>query len=156
LVGRSAGTLPERVAEATASVRTLLSDPMSDESISSRAGAWVASAEAIGAWPWGHFERSRFILKPLSHPHNEFLYRVLYGGPLWLLVHLAFLVWLWRALDPPGMRWIGIAIATSLMVNGITELLNRMHPFTVLLYLVIGAALWRMVEPSDEETPETA
>lgn len=144
LVGRASGTLPERVVAATVSVRTLFADPMGDESVSSRAGAWSASAEAIGKWLWGHFERSRFILKPLSHPHNEFLYRVLYAGPLWLLVHLAFLVWLWRELDPQDMRWIGIAIATSLMVNGITELLNRMHPFTVLLYLVIGAALWRM------------
>lgn len=146
IVGRAPGNGAERMAFAAGSVREILVDPLSDESVAARFAVWESTAKAIGEKPWGHFERSRFILKPLSHPHNEFLYRVLYAGPLWLLAHLVFLVWLWVRLRPRGMRWIGVAIAVSLLVNGITEPLNRMHPYTVLLYLVIGAAMWRMAE----------
>lgn len=155
IFGRASGSGAERMTSAAESVRVLLADPLADESIAARVAVWESTVKAIGERPMGHFERSRFILKPLVHPHNEFLLRALYAGPLWLVAHLVFLTWLWVWLRPQGMRWIGVAIAVALLVNGITEPLNRMHPFTVLLYLVIGAAMLRMAE-EEPTSPSSA
>ena len=85
-------------------------------------------------------------MKPYPHAHNEFLNRLLFAGPLWLLVHITFLVWLVAWLRPKKMRWIGIAIAVSLLLNGLTEPLAWMCPYNVLLYMIIGCAMWSMAE----------
>lgn len=153
MAGRSSEGSSFSLSRAVATTGELLANPFADPSIVARTAGWTKATDAIARNPWGYFHRSSKQVAPLSHAHNEFLYRVLYAGPLWLLAHLVFLVWLWAWLRPRRMSAIGVAIAVALLVNGITEPLARMHPFTVLLYLIIGAAMWSIAE---ETAPDRA
>lgn len=130
--------------------------PETDLGVGSRIDAWRSSWEAIKDNPWGHLEGYREFTKPLSHPHNEVLFRLLYGGPLWLFVHLAFLAWLAFWLSPASHRWTGPAIAAALAVNGITEPLFKMVPYTVLLYVIVGALVWEKLAGSQTRSSHSA
>ena len=145
-----AGAGPSR---ALIAVRQLLTDPGSDPQVAARVDVWELSVRAIAQRPWGWFERFADQVGPYYHTHNEFLFRLLYAGPLWLLAHLVFLGWLWVWLRPKTMRWIGIAISIALLLNGVTEPLRLMLPYTVLLYAVIGCAMWAV---ADERSPRFA
>ena len=152
MAGRSTdlrSSYPTRALNAT---RTFLADPVSDDSLTTRTIAWDTAVHAIAKNPWGWFQRSASQMKPFKHPHNEFLFRLLYAGPLWLLVHLIFLVWLWAWLTPKSMRWIGAAIATIFLLNGIPEPIIWLHSYTVLLYVIVGCAMWAKAA---ETTPAT-
>lgn len=131
-----------------------LTEPLADTSIATRIDAWQIAARAVAQNPWGTFARAGQRMRPYSHAHNEFLNRLLYAGPLWLLAHITFLIWLSAWLRPQGMRWIGIAIAASLFLNGLAEPLGRMYPYNVLLYVIIGSAMWAMAqERTYDQTP---
>lgn len=126
-----------------------------DPSMAGRVEAWKSASRAIAANPWGYLQDYPKYSTPLSHPHNEVLFRLLYAGPPWLAVHLIFLAWLLFWLHPPKHRWFGPVVAVALIVNGITEPLFKMSPYTVLLYALIGAMAWETAAGSSTE-PDTA
>jgi len=113
-----------------------------DQSFVDRVTSWKTTARAIASHPWGAGEDYKLYSAPLPHPHNEALFRLIYAGPLWLVVHMVFIAWLALWLRPPEYRWIGIALAVVLLVQGLTEVLFTMRPYMVLLYLIIGAMMW--------------
>jgi hypothetical protein len=141
------GILASRSAElanggsATALVAT---SGVPEDGIESRLVVWGLAVDEARQNPWGTFGRTIDRLKPYSHAHNEVLQRLLYAGPLWPLVYLVFLGWILVWLRPRSMQWIGVAIFLALLLNGTTEPIDRMHPYTVLLYVIIGAAMWQM------------
>jgi hypothetical protein len=146
MAGRSTSVGTSYPSQALSATQRLLTDPMSDPSVAARVEVWTIATRAFERNPWGWFERTSSHVGPYFHTHNEFLYRLLYAGPLWLLVHLVFLGWLWVWLRPKSMRWIGIAMSMALLINGLTEPLRWMLPYTVLLYLLAGCAIWALAE----------
>ncbi|NTU72338.1 MAG: hypothetical protein HGB10_11055 [Coriobacteriia bacterium] len=152
LAGRSVYGPPDRTLTGLSSVvpraltetGELAFKPLTDDGVASRIEAWSMALDTISKHPRGVFGRAAASMKPYPHAHNEFLQRLLYAGPLWLVVHIAFLLWLAIWLWPKGMPWIGLATASALFVNGLTEPLAWMYPFDVLLYVIIGSAMWGM------------
>ncbi len=115
-----------------------------EDGLDSRLVVWGDAVAEIQRNPWGTFGRTVDRLKPYTHAHNEILQRFLYAGPLWPIVYVTFLAWLLLWLRPRSMRWIGVAIFLSLALNGATEALDKMHPYHVLLYAIIGSAMWQV------------
>jgi len=130
----------------------VVTPPTAEASMAGRFAAWQSNIRAIKANPWGYLEGFRPLSKPLAHPHNEVLFRLLYAGPLWLMVHIVFLVWLatWFTID--AHKWIGYALAAILFVNGLTEPIYQMRPYFVLLYVIIGAMMWAKTAEAEPET----
>ncbi len=125
-------------------------DTLVDESLQGRFAVWGSVAEGIVQNPWGVLQEYREYTAPLAHPHNEALYRLLYAGPLWLAVHAILLLWLALWIRPRSYPWIGVAFASTLFAQGLTEVLYTMHPYTVLLYLMVGAMMWQQAEEAPE------
>lgn len=123
-------------------------DTFVDESLQGRFAVWGSVAEGIVANPWGVLQEYREYTAPLAHPHNEALYRLLYAGPLWLAAHAILLLWLALWIRPRSYPWIGVAFASVLFAQGLTEVLYTMHPYTVLLYSMVGAMMWQQAEES--------
>jgi len=122
---------------------------LSDESMTGRFEVWHSTAAAIAKHPWGVLQDYRRFTAPLSHPHNEALFRLLYAGPLWLAVHAILIVWLALWFRLRAYPWIGVAFALVLFAQGLTEVLFTKHPYTVLFFLMVGAMMW-------EQTDQTA
>ena len=115
-----------------------------DESLSGRLAIWEKALSAYQAHPLGAFLPPEVLVG--RSVHNEYLERLVLGGPLMLAGLLWFLAWLFMRVRPRSAPALGPCLAVAYATAALALGPSLLPPFTTILFYAIG---WGLAEMKD-------
>lgn len=137
--GGPAGTLQRLGTSATAieSAGQTGASAAADEALSGRVQIWTRALAAYSARPMGVFQPPESLLSGRS-VHNEYIERLLYGGPLMLAAFLLLLAWLAARSAPASAPSLGRVLAVAWGVSAMMLGPTLSAPFMAMAFFLVG------------------
>ncbi len=119
-----------------------------EETLSGRIGIWRRAMAIYLVQPMGLFQPPEMVLG--MSVHNEYIERLVLGGPLLLFALVALLVWLAARVRPAVAPAIGPALAVVYASAALTLGPSLLQAFTSLLFYAVG---WGIAEQIAQAGP---
>lgn len=150
VTGGPAGAIPRlgRSAVAIEGAGQTGASAAADEALSGRVQIWAKALSAYSARPMGVFQPPESLLAGRS-VHNEYIERLLYGGPLMLAAFLFLLGWLLVRARPASAPSLGAALAVAWAASAMMLGPTLSPPFMALGFYLIGWARGATVTPGE-------
>lgn len=132
-LAESASALPDATAieGSTHFIETL------DVVTNGRMTRWIAGYDAWRAHPLGAFMLPDVVVG--THIHNEYLERLVWGGPIMLFAFVFALVWLALRFKPQNAPAFGVSAALAWGLTAVALYATHLPGFATMLFFGIGA-----------------